>query len=102
VAVEFELRIVTNLEEEAETLAGTLQPGEKRTARPSVVGRYRLSPAREPDPSGTLRGVTFRLRHTDLQGAWRDARDGTITVPILVKPKKTRLDTDALKGLDDI
>ena len=42
------------------------------------------------------------LRHTDLQGVWRAAREGVVTLPVLVKPKKTRLDTDALKGFDDI
>ena len=46
--------------------------------------------------------MTLRLRHTDLQGNWRDALDGVVTVPINVRAKKTRLDTDALKGFDDI
>lgn len=102
VAVEFDLHVTTNLGEEALALAGTLQPGENLAARPAVLGCYRLTSSREPDPSGTLRAVTFRLRHTDLRGAWRDAREGATTVPILVKPKKTRLDTDALKAFDSI
>jgi len=42
------------------------------------------------------------LRHTDLKGQWRDALDGIITIPVKVRAKKTRLDTDALKGFDDI
>ncbi len=102
VAAQYELRVETNLGEDVASFSATLQPGEKASFRPIVVGRYRETPSREIDLSGTLRAVTFRLRHTDLQGVWRSARDGVVTVPILVKPKKTRLDTDALKGFDDI
>jgi len=102
VAAQYDLRVETNLGEDVASFSATLQPGEKAAFRPTVVGRYRETPGREVDLSGTLRAVTFRLRHTDLEGAWRAARDGVVTLPILVKPKKTRLDTDALKGFDEV
>lgn len=102
VAAQYDLRVETNLGEDVASFSATLQPGERASFRPTVVGRYRETPSREIDLSGTLRAVTFRLRHTDLHGVWRSARDGVVTLPILVKPKKTRLDTDALKGFDDI
>ena len=37
-----------------------------------------------------------------ISGNWRDAINGVVTVPVNVRAKKTRLDTDALKGFDDI
>ena len=54
------------------------------------------------DPEGTLTGITIRLRHTDLKSKWRDALDGLVTVPVAVQAKATKLETDALKGFDDI
>jgi hypothetical protein len=63
---------------------------------------YRQTAARELDPAGTITAVTVRLRHTDLQGNWCDALDGVVTVPVNVRAKKTRLDTEVLKGFDDI
>lgn len=45
---------------------------------------------------------TLRLRHTDLNDQWREALEGSQTIPVKVKPKKTKLDTDALRGFDDL
>jgi hypothetical protein len=102
VLVEFELRAQTSLGEELVTHRGKLGAGASSPARLSVIGRYRQTPARELDPAGTITAVTLRLRHTDLQGNWREAIDGLVTVPVKVRAKKTRLDTEALKGFDDI
>jgi hypothetical protein len=102
VLVEFELRAQTNLGEELVSHRGKLEARASYAARLAVLGTYRQTPARELDPAGTITAVTLRLRHTDLQGNWRDAIDGVVTVPVNVKAKKTRLDTDALKGFDDI
>jgi hypothetical protein len=33
---------------------------------------------------------------------WRDAIDGVVPLPVEVRAKKTRLDTEALQGFDDI
>ena len=81
---------------------GKLGPRVSYQARLTVLGTYRQTPALELDPAGTITAVTLRLRHTDLQGNWRDALDGVVTVPVNVRAKKTRLDTEALKGFDDI
>lgn len=102
VLVEFELHAQTNLGEELITHRGKLGARANYPARLTVIGTYRQTPARELDPAGTVTAVTLRLRHTDLQGSWRDAVDGVITIPVNVRAKKTRLDTDALKGFDDI
>jgi len=102
VLVEFELRAQTNLGEELVSHRGKLGARASYPARLAVHGTYRQTPARELDPAGTITAVTLRLWHTDLQGNWRDALDGVVTMPVNVRAKKTRLDTEALKGFDDI
>jgi hypothetical protein len=102
VLVEFELRAQTNLGEELLSHRGKLGARASYPARLTVIGTYRQTTAREIDPARTVTAVTLRLRHTDLQGNWRDAIDGVIAIPVKVRAKKTRLDTDALKGFDDI
>jgi hypothetical protein len=68
----------------------------------SVLARYRNTPAREFDPTGTVSAVTLRLRHTNLDGTWRDALDGLASIPVKIKPKAVKFDTNALKGFDDV
>jgi hypothetical protein len=102
VLVEFELRAQTNLGEELLSYRGKLGPRASYPARLAVLGTYRHTPAREFDPAGTITAVIVRLRYTDLQGNWRDAIDGVVTVPVNVRAKKTRIDTEALKDFDDI
>jgi hypothetical protein len=102
VAASFDLRVRTNLGEDVLTQEGKLPPGGSFAVRCSIVGRYRETPSREMDAQGTLTAVSVRLRHTDLSSNWRDAIGGTETVPVMVQPKQTKLDTDALKGFDDI
>jgi len=100
--VEFELRVLNNLGEELLSRRAGLAPAttQKETAR--VTAKYKESSNREPDPMNTVTGVTVRLRHTDLKGEWREALDGLITIPVKVKPKPVKLETDALKSFDDV
>jgi len=102
IVASFELRVRTNLGEDVLTQDGKLPPGGSFPVRCPIVGRYRETPSRELDTQGTLTAVSIRLRHTDLSGNWRDAIGGLETVPVIVQPKQTKLDTDALKGFDDI
>ena len=53
------------------------------------------------DPTGTVTAVSLRVRHTDQEGKWRDLEEGTMVIPVRVKPKPTLLETDALKSFDD-
>jgi hypothetical protein len=91
VACEFELRVQNNLGEELLSHRGKLEAGEEFPAGVTVTGIL-----------ATLAAITARLRHTDPEGRWRDPIDGIITVPVKIRAKRTRLDTDALKGLDDV
>jgi hypothetical protein len=65
-----------------------------------VLGRYRQDANQEIDRKATLTSVGLRLRHTDLEGQICDAADGMQTIQVKVKPKKTKLDTDALRSFD--
>lgn len=102
VLVEFEFRAQNNLGEELYHHRAKLAPRARYPVKISVAGKYQETPSREMDPTGTVTAVTLKLRHTDLKGSWRDAVDGSITVSVKVKPKKTRLATDALRGLDEV
>jgi len=79
----------------------TLKVGQKTTFSSRLTGRYRQTAARDIDPQGTVTAVTVRLRHTDQYGKWRDFEEGTVVIPVSVKPKPTRLETEALKSFDD-
>ena len=100
--VEYELRVVNNLGEELLVKRSRLAAATTASEGVSVVAKYKETLDREPDLQGTVTAVTVRLRHTDLHNAWRDALDGLQTISVRVKPKPTKLETDALKGFDDI
>jgi hypothetical protein len=102
VPVDFTVEARTNLGEILVQTSAKLTAGESRSFTLRLVGRYRQTPLRDLDPTGTLQAVTLRLRHTNLDGALVEPPDGQITLPIQVKPKATKLDTDALAGLDDL
>ena len=99
---EFEVTVRSNLGEQLLRHSGSLSPAASRSLKFRLHGNYRLRASGEVDPAGTLTAVEFRLRHTDQDGKWRDARDGTINLPAKVQAKKTKLDTDALAGFDDV
>jgi hypothetical protein len=102
VPAEFDIRVQDNLGGDLYHHRGKLTPRAIHPVKVKVMGKYREAPSREMDPNGTATAVNLKLRHTDLKGAWRDAVDGSMTVPVKVKPKKTRLVTDALSGLDEV
>jgi hypothetical protein len=102
VPIRFELAAQTNLGEDLGGRQGQLAPGATATHTWSVLGRYRQASGQDPDRKATLTAVNLRLRHTDLQGQWREALEGAQTIPVKVKAKKTKLDTDALRGFDDV
>jgi hypothetical protein len=100
--VEFVVRVVNNLGQELFQRRAHLAPATSEKMTVSVLARYRETSARDPDPMGTVSAVTLRLRHTDLDGTWRDTIDGWTTIPVKIKPKVVKFDTDALKGFDDV
>jgi hypothetical protein len=102
VPVSFEAIAQTNLGENLGVRQGQLAPGASATHKWTVLGRYKQTADQGVDRTATLTAVNLRLRHTDLQGQWREALEGAQTVPVKVKPKKTKLDTDALRGFDDL
>jgi hypothetical protein len=102
VEVQFDIRVLDNLGEELLTRRSRLAPAGTEKATVPVLGKYKETSDREPDPNNTVTAVTIRLRHTDLDGEWRDALDGLINIRVKVKPKPVKLETDALKSFDDV
>jgi hypothetical protein len=100
--VDFDLRMLTNLGEELLAWRTHLAPAATSKEKARMVAKYAETSDREPDPNNTVTAVTVRLRHTDLNGNWRDAMDGLITIPVKVKPKPVKLGTAALKSFDDV
>ena len=99
---DFEVRVLNNLGEELLVRRSHLAPATSEKAMVPVVAKYKETSDREPDPANTVTAITLRLKHTDLNGKWRDALGGLITIPVKVKPKPVKLETDALKSFDDI
>lgn len=100
--IEFEVGVANNLGQELLTKSAHLAPATSSKITVPVLARYRETPAREPDPTGTVTAVTLRLRHTDLNGTWRDALDGRASIPVKITPKAVKFETDALKGFDEV
>jgi hypothetical protein len=100
--LECELRVSNNLGEELLAKRSRLAPATTVTETARLFATYNETSDREPDPHNTVTAVTVRLRHTDLHGTWREALDGLVTIPVKVKPKPVKLETEALKGFDDI
>ncbi|HZM06599.1 MAG TPA: hypothetical protein VFC44_26665 [Candidatus Saccharimonadales bacterium] len=100
--IEFEVSVVDNLGQELLRKPGHLAPATSAKLSATVLAKYRETPAREPDPTGTVSAVTVRLRHTELEGAWREALDGRASIPVRITPKTVKFETDALKGFDDV
>ena len=100
--IEFEVRVANNLGQGFFQHQAHLAPATSAKLTASVLARYRETPAREPDPTSTVSAVTLRLKHTDLNGTWREALDGRASIPVKIKPKAVKFETDALKGFDDV
>ena len=100
--VEYDVRVVNNLGEELLVQTGRLSPLNKATHAVRILGKYKDTINREPDVNNTVTGVTLRIRHTHTDGQWRDALDGSTTIPVKVKPKASKFEADALKAFDEI
>jgi hypothetical protein len=102
VEVDFELSARSNLDEVLFDRRGTLKSGASCPLKFRIRGVYRSRPDGGTDASGTLSVIGMRLRHTDRGGKWREAVDGIVNLPVKVRPQKTKLETDALAGFDDV
>ncbi len=98
----YELVIRTNLDEQLLKHSATLAPAASEPLKCRIHGSYKVKPTGEIDSAGTVSAIELRLRHTDQGGQWRDAADGTVNVPVKVHAKKTKLETDALAGFDEV
>jgi hypothetical protein len=96
------VRLQDNLGEVIALQEATLPVGQKLTIAGQLTGRYRETAAREVDPKGTVTSVGVRVHYTDVDGKRREFEEGMVVIPVRVKPKPTRLESDALKSFDDM
>jgi hypothetical protein len=98
----YRLTAETNLRETLIDRTGSLPSGKRERFTCRVVGRYRTGLDRNPVADGTLTTVFVRLEHADLSGKMTQPNYGRQTVPVEVKPRPTKIDTDALKAFDNL
>lgn len=98
----YELVIRTNLGDQLLSFSNDLVPAASQPLKCTVFGSYKVKASGDVDPAGTIRAVEFRLRYKDDGGKWRDAADGIVNIPVAVHVKKTKLETDALAGFDQV
>lgn len=102
VAAMFEISARDNLDRELLKESGQLAPAASRPLKLSILGTYRTRLDGAVDSKSTVSAVTVRLKYRDQSGRWRDALDGITNIPVKVRPKKTKLATDALSGFDEV
>lgn len=102
VDMSYELVIRTNLGDQLLTHSANLAPAASQSLKCRIRGTYKVRPAGDVDPAGTVAAVELRLRHTDRARKWRDAADGIVNIGVKVHAKKTKLATDALAGFDEV
>jgi hypothetical protein len=98
----YQLRVRTNLGEELLDRSGTLAIGKREPVACTLTGRYQTDLNRNPVPDETLTAVFVELSHADLSGKMTRPQYGRQTVRVTVKPKATKVETNALRAFDDL
>jgi hypothetical protein len=98
----FQLSAENNLGEQLVQKEGLLPSGKRERLTCTVVGRYEADMNRRPLADKTTSAVFLTLAHSDLSGKMIRPSYGSQTVRVTVKPKPTKIDTDALKAFDDL
>ena len=102
VDVDLEISVSTNLGEHLLTQVRTLRTGTKELFEAEMTGRYVADGSGTPMPDRTTRSLSINIRHTDSVGRMTEPPNGRIVIPVSVIPKAAKIETDALKGFDNI
>lgn len=92
----------TNLAEVLVNEQGGLAPGKRQTVCCRLNARCALDANRDPIPDRTTMAVILELSHSDVAGAPVRPAYGRQVVRISVRPKATKIETDALSAFDDL
>jgi hypothetical protein len=98
----FDLIAETNLGERLLVKQGVLPSGKHERVSCRFIGRYESDINRKPLDSKTTTAVFLTLTHGDLSGKVIRPGYGNQAVRVTVKPKPTKIDTDALKAFDEL
>lgn len=102
VVTAYELMVETNLGERLLEKKATLASGKRERLTCSVLGRYETDLDRNPVAAGTLTALFVKMGHASLDGTLSWPKYGRQTVAVRVKPRATKIDTDALKAFDNL
>lgn len=98
----YELIVRTNLGERLFEQKHLLAAGKRDRVSCSVIGHYDVDPDRKVVEEATTSAIFLELSHTDVKGKMTRPAYGRETVRVTVRPKPTKIDTDALKVFDDL
>ena len=102
VAAAYELSVRSNLGQAILDRKGELSPGKREAFSCKVFGHYQADLNREPIREKTLTILNVKLGHGGLDGKMFWPNYGRETVRVTVRPKPTKIDTDALKAFDEL
>jgi hypothetical protein len=98
----YELIVRTNLGERLLEQKHLLPAGKRDRVACSIRGNYAVDAERKVVQEATTTAIFLELSHTDVKGKMTRPAYGRETVRVTVKPKPTKIDTDALKVFDDL
>jgi hypothetical protein len=102
VAAAYHLSVRSNLGQAMLDRKGELPPGKREAFSCKVFGQYQADLNREPIREKTLTVLNVKLGHGSLDGKMVWPNYGRETVRVTVRPKPTKIDTDALKAFDEL
>jgi hypothetical protein len=102
VATAYELSVRSNLDQAILERKGELGPGKRESLSCKVFGAYQTDLNREVMRDKTLTMLNVRLGHASLDGKMSWPNYGRETVRVTVRPRPTKIDTDALKAFDEL
>jgi len=98
----FEIQGETNLGEKLKDLKGYLTANERHPIEVSFTPHYETGVDRQILREKTTTSLIFILKYNDSKGVLKEFPNSREIVHVTVKPKATKIDTDALKSFDDI
>jgi hypothetical protein len=98
----YHLVVETNLGDKLAEKQGLMASGKREIIHCHLTGRYEEDRDRTVIPEHTTTAVFLQLSHSDLSGKMIHPQYGRETIRVRVRPKETKIDTDALKAFDDV
>jgi hypothetical protein len=102
VDVDVTVTAATNLGEVILEASHRLAPGSKHKIECEVIGRYAADSKQDVITEKITRSVVLSQSHSDPSGRMQEPPNGRRVIPVTVRPKAMRIETEALEGFDDV